>query len=296
MTSRDTRSGPLAGVLSLAIQAMFDDPALACKLAYTMTRTRASRWVPSFDPFRAPRASSRATRLFTRRGPRRARFSARQVAWQRSGPSPSGSRVFSDRSYAASSPSTSKSHTERARPARLPALAAHQDHRWQRPVRTHHGRRHHLQLARARCDARRSGAALQPLRGRPSLRGGAQGGPLKHRCSGPRPVTGSVQGAPDIREPVLCVYERRTSAIKLCGSLRSRAGRLRFRGGRAVRRGWACGPWTPVRRRLTEVCYTTHDHESPSLIDPLTLLSAGGERGAEGATRDRGRYRSNDKR
>ena len=28
-----------------------------------------------------------------------------------------------------------------------------------------------------------------------------------------------------IQGPVLCVYERRSSAIKLCGSLRSRAGR-----------------------------------------------------------------------
>lgn len=35
-----------------------------------------------------------------------------------------------------------------------------------------------------------------------------------------------------------------------------------FRGGRAVRRGRACGPWTAVRQRLTEVCYSTHDHES----------------------------------
>jgi hypothetical protein len=41
---RDTRSGLVAGVLSLlGIQAMLDDPGLPCKLAYAMTRARASK-------------------------------------------------------------------------------------------------------------------------------------------------------------------------------------------------------------------------------------------------------------
>jgi hypothetical protein len=123
---------------------------------------------------------------------------------------------------------------------------------------------------------------------------GTRGGPLSHRCSDPgtrHRRSGVIEDPPHPRTGLVRIGK---AALKLCGSLHSRADRpvpwwAHRSAGLGVR---SMNPDLPETDR--SVLYDARSRIA--LFDPRTLALSRRERGAKGATRDRRRYRSNDNR